>query len=142
MSIRFTVGVLFVALVALVAGCRGEEAGRDQSLQQEASSAAPPAQEQAPQPGVRGFEEAGKDVAKGAETAAKDAEEAAKDAAGVAKEIPGNVEESAHVYDKTYKAERKKGDNPLEAGGDAYDSVLEIPDEQKTEEQKKPAETP
>lgn len=58
----------------------------------------------------------------------------ARDAVGTVDELSENVENSARVYDETYDAARKAGEDRIEAGGEAYDAVLDIPEE---EEEKK-----
>lgn len=48
---------------------------------------------------------------------------------GVANELEKNVEHSAETYDESYNAARKSGENVIEAGGQAYNSVVDIPRE-------------
>lgn len=52
-----------------------------------------------------------------------------KDADEAAKVVRDNPENAARVYDETYEKERQKGEGRIEASGDAYDSVLEVPKE-------------
>lgn len=52
------------------------------------------------------------------------------------RELTENVEESARVYDETYDDARSEGENAIEAGGDAYNAVLEIPEEKEEREEK------
>lgn len=71
-------------------------------------------------------------VERGAEQAAKDVEKqgvvgTAKD---VGKDLEGNVERSAQAYDKTYQEKRAAGEGVVGATGEAYDSVLDEPDEE------------
>ena len=44
-----------------------------------------------------------------------------------------NVEHSAHVAEDTYKAEREEGVGRVQAAGDAYEAVLEIPEKKDSE---------
>lgn len=54
-------------------------------------------------------------------------------AEAVAEDLAGRVEDSAGAYDKAYDAARASGDNPIEAGGEAYDAVLDTAEERKDE---------
>lgn len=71
-------------------------------------------------------------VEKGVEQAAEDVEE--QGVAATAKEagekLEGNVERSAQVYEDTYQEKRAAGEGVVDASGDAYDAVLEEPDEE------------
>ena len=65
---------------------------------------------------------------------AAEAGDALRDVEAGAERLAENVEDSARVYDETYDAERERGENAIEAGGAAYEAVLETPEE---EEKKK-----
>ena len=54
-------------------------------------------------------------------------------AEAVAEELSENVENSARVYEETYDAARERGEGAIEAGGEAYEAVLDIPEEKKKE---------
>lgn len=54
-------------------------------------------------------------------------------AEAVAEELSGNVENSGRVYDEAYDDARKRGENPIEAAGEAYDAVLATPEEKEKE---------
>jgi hypothetical protein len=51
--------------------------------------------------------------------------------------LRGNVEHSAQVAGETYRAEREQGVGRIEAAGDAYEAVLEIPKTKTAAEEEK-----
>jgi hypothetical protein len=48
----------------------------------------------------------------------------------VAKELGEKVEKSAKVMGQTYDEARERGENAVDAAGEAYNEVLEIPEEE------------
>jgi hypothetical protein len=52
-----------------------------------------------------------------------------KDAEEAAEALRDNPPEAAGVYEETYEQKRKQGEGRIEASGDAYDAVLEVPKE-------------
>lgn len=52
-----------------------------------------------------------------------------------AEKLSENVDDSAGVYDETYDAARERGEGAIAAGGDAYNAVLEIPEEKEEEKE-------
>lgn len=55
-----------------------------------------------------------------------EAREEIKEAAEVVGERP---KDAIRVYEETYEEDRKKGEGRVEAAGDAYEAVLEVPKE-------------
>lgn len=153
MPIRSTLAMLILAAAAFGTACREEapteravravdEAGREanarspavalpepglEAVDRAAGEAAEVLEEEA-----RGLVDASKqDGAAHAATAAErareavDAVETRAGAEKVGDELSENVEDSVRVYDETYDAARERGENPIEAGGEAYDEVLD-----------------
>lgn len=119
--------------LAAAAGCGDQTAG-------ERAETGPPSLEQE----ARGLEKAAETgaaartaaaVEEGAEQAAQDVEEqgAAATAKEVGETLEGNVERSAQAYDDTYRKERAAGEGVAGASGDAYEAVLDEPDEKPKE---------
>lgn len=48
-----------------------------------------------------------------------------------AKGLEENIEKSNRVYEETYDEARERGEDAIDAAGDAYNAVLEIPEEEK-----------
>ena len=56
-------------------------------------------------------------------------DEARKDVKHAAEGVRENAKDATEVYEETYKEDRKKGEGRVEAAGDAYEAVLEVPKE-------------
>jgi len=141
MPTRLTVMLLVLALAAFGAACR------DEGPTERAVEAVDNAEREAA--GVLGDEARGvvdaaeegaaPRTAKAVDRAAREAVDKVETPGGaeaVAEELSENFENSARVYDESYDAARKRGENAIEAGGEAYDDVLDIPEEE-TEAKKK-----
>lgn len=57
-------------------------------------------------------------------------------AEAVAEDLADNVERSAEIEKDTYDEARERGEGAVQAAGEAYEAVLEVPDEE--EQQKSP----
>jgi hypothetical protein len=70
-------------------------------------------------------------VACGGEGPSEDVEAIEKGAKAMEEEIVENVERSAETYEETYEEARKKGESAVEAGGEAYNAVQDLAEEEK-----------
>jgi hypothetical protein len=61
--------------------------------------------------------------------------EAREEAEKVSEVVRENPKDAVEVYEDTYEEKRKKGEGRVDAAGDAYNAVLEVPKERAEAEQ-------
>jgi membrane-bound ClpP family serine protease len=137
MPIRFFVLILMLATSVFAIACGNDsaekavtgtvvETGKD--LDQDARGLAAAAREG----------EAAK-LAKDADASAREATKTMETPGGIeaaADEVVENIERSQNSMDETYEQDRAAGESVAEAAGDAYEAVLEIPEEKKQAEER------